>query len=243
MSTSKIKDSKFQIILNQFNLISEVVMTQLSTLHKLLEMTLDYKETKEEIDNNEMIIDRIELKMREEIAYTILMFAPKAEDLRRIISYQDITTNLERVGDLVLNCIEDLDGIDLDRNDTRIYQPLLFHMMDDVIEMVQSAIHSFSVVDVNLAQKVILSDDNVDDQMRNTIHILSENYANKVLSQQEISEMLLIQSIVRDLERCGDAATNIAESTIYLVNGRSVRHPLAMAAEKEDEAKEHPNKN
>ncbi|NDW18537.1 hypothetical protein D0T53_06365 [Dysgonomonas sp. 216] len=47
----------------------------------------------EKAEANEIIMDRLEIKVREEIVFTILQFSPIATDLRKIITYQDVTTN------------------------------------------------------------------------------------------------------------------------------------------------------
>lgn len=220
---SIIKDSKLQIILNLYKLISEVSMAQLANLKKFFDTPND-KELLEETENNEMIIDRLELKMREEIAYTILMFAPMAEDLRRIISYQDMATNLERTGDLVLNCVHNVIRIDFTRNTAKEYYGEIMLMLEDVTTMIGNAIDSFTTKKGDVAKHVIAFDDTIDEQMRNLIVHLSENYAHKELSPTEVRELLRLQSVVHNLERCGDMATNIAESTVYLVDGQTALH-------------------
>ena len=56
-----------------------------------------------EINNNERIIDSIEVKIRNEVINMIVLYSPRATNLRMIISYYDMTAYLERIGDLILN--------------------------------------------------------------------------------------------------------------------------------------------
>lgn len=224
---NKIKDNKLQIILNLFKLISEESIAQLSILRKLFDAPTD-RDLLEEAESNEIIIDRLEMKMREEIGFTILMFAPMAEDLRRIISYQDLSTNLERVGDLVLNCIHEVSKIDLNSSEIGEYHPLLTKMLDNVTIMITNGIRSFTTMDQKMAQEVIDSDDAIDNQMYDAIELIAKNYSHKSMSTKEVREMLRIQSIVNNLERCGDQATNIAECTVYLVRGTDPKHEEEM---------------
>lgn len=87
---------------------------QFAILKQLIDQP-DTDELFEEAKSNEIIIDHTEIKIREEVAFTIFKFFPVAEDLRRIIAYQDLTTNLERVGDMALNIIRYVRELKLNR--------------------------------------------------------------------------------------------------------------------------------
>ncbi len=102
--TSNIKSKQLELLLNDFELLSKTAMIQMQIAHKLLH---DNKIVSlyEEAESNEIIMDRLEIKVREEVVFTIFQFNPIAADLRKIITYQDVTTNLERVGDMLLNII------------------------------------------------------------------------------------------------------------------------------------------
>ncbi|MGL5790204.1 MAG: PhoU domain-containing protein, partial [Bacteroidales bacterium] len=49
-------------------------------------------------------------------------------------------------------------------------------------------------------------------------------YFNKQLSEQEITDILIINSIAYNIERIGDHSTNIAEAAVYLIQGRNISH-------------------
>lgn len=220
---SIIKDQQLQILLNQFELISKNTLLQLTILRKLIEDP-HTEELFEEALMNEELIDRLEIKIREEVAYTVFKFSPMAEDLRRIISYQDLTTNLERIGDMVLNCIRSVIEIDLSQPEFYQEQQLILSMLDDVTQMVRNAIVSFTNMELETAKSVMKSDDSVDNYYRELKHFLAEKNSGKSLSNQEILRIIQLENIGHSLERCGDSATNIAESTFYLIVGWDVRH-------------------
>ena len=46
----------------------------------------------------------------------------------------------------------------------------------------------------------------------------------KILSQQEVTDALCINSMAYNIERIGDNATNIAEAAIYLIEGKNIKH-------------------
>lgn len=220
---SRIKDQQLQILLKEFELISKNVLLQLAILKELVDEP-DTDELFEEAKNNEIIIDRLEVKIREEVAFTIFKFFPVAEDLRRIIAYQDLTTNLERIGDMVLNITRYVREIKLNRPEMREVREIVVKMLDDVTLLIRNAILSFTNEQLEVAYEVIEGDDEIDNQYYLIRNLLKNRYAYKELSPEEIQEMIDIESIAHNLERCGDSATNIAESTIYLVKGRDIRH-------------------
>lgn len=223
MSTSIIKDRKLEIVHSQYELISKVTLLQLAILRKLFAGPFD-EELFEEADTNEHVIDRLEIRIREEVAYTIYMFAPKAEDLRRIIAYPDLTTNLERVGDMVMNGVYIARDLDFTSDFMHEYSRRLLQMLDDTTEMIRSAIISFSTMDTEVAHQVIDADDNIDRQQREIIQLITTEGADRVHCEAEIRALLQIHTVAHNLERIGDSATNLAESTIYLVEGTDVRH-------------------
>lgn len=223
MSTSIIKDRKLEIVHSQYELISKVTLLQLAILRKLFAGPFD-EELFEEADTNEHVIDRLEIRIREEVAYTIYMFAPKAEDLRRIIAYPDLTTNLERVGDMVMNGVYIARDLDFTSDFMHEYSRRLLQMLDDTTEMIRSAIISFSTMDTEVAHQVIDADDNIDRQQREIIQLITAEGADRAHSEAEILALLQIHTVAHNLERIGDSATNLAESTIYLVEGTDVRH-------------------
>jgi len=94
-------------------------------------------------------------------------------------------------------------------------------MARKVQEMVARSLESFINRDVNAAWQVCLADDEVDGLDRSITQELLGNMA----AHQEVVPLDQSQiNIVRNLERVGDHATNIAEQVVYMVEGENVRH-------------------
>ena len=218
-----IKEHQLQILLNEFELISKNTITQCLLLKDLFGDPTQQKLI-EEAEQNEILIDRLEKKIRGEVAFTIFMFGPVAEDLRRIISYQDITSNLERVGDMVLNIIRYLMETNLHTPELLEIHRLLEDMLDAVTLMLRNSILSFSTKDIDTAREVLTSDDEVDALYRKVREMVVTTFSGTKNSRSDVVGLINIEAIAHNLERCGDSATNIAESTIYLINGEDIRH-------------------
>ncbi|MDR1645891.1 MAG: hypothetical protein LBS05_08755 [Tannerellaceae bacterium] len=218
-----IKTRQLELLLHDFELLAKTTLTQLQITHKLLQDN-SIEQLYEEAEANEIILDRLEIKMREEAVFTIFQFNPKAADLRKIITYQDVTTNLERIGDMLLNVIHFLRVTDFSRPGFEELKKKINLMMERIGDMLRHAILSFSGEDGRLAYQVIEEDDRVDELYHQISLYLQEEFQNRKLTKAEIRNMIHSNAISHNLERIGDNATNMAEAAIYLIEGKDVRH-------------------
>lgn len=221
--TTNIKTKQLQLLLNDFELLAKTALLQLQITNKLLKDN-SIGALYEEAESNEIIMDRLEVKIREEAVFTIFQFNPKAADLRKIITYQDITTNLERVGDLLLNIIHFLRDTDFTNSDFENMKKQIDKMIHYVGDMLRNAILSFSNEDSVLAYSVIEEDDKVDAIFHQIGISLQETFADRQMTKAQIQNIINTNAISHNLERIGDSATNIAEATIYLTEGKDIRH-------------------
>jgi len=218
-----IKTRQLDILLNDFELLAKTTLLQHQIANKLLQNN-SIESLYEEAEANEIIIDRLEIKIREEAVFTIFQFNPKAADLRKIITYQDITTNLERIADMLLNIIHFLKNTDLSSKEFERTKKDIDKMVQCTEKMLRNAILSFSNEDNKIAYQVIEEDDVVDELFHKISLYLQEEFADKKLSRLIIRNMIQVNAISHNLERIGDNATNIAEATIYLTEGIDIRH-------------------
>ena len=217
------KDKILNRITDDFQVLSKIVLRQQHHIKSLLEDNKDAA-LYAEINNDERIIDSLEVKIRDEVINTIVMYNPRATNLRMIISYYDMTAYLERIGDLLLNISKFMQKADLQGKVFGNYKKTLSQMLAAAENMTQNAIFAFTCEDLQLAKDTIELDDQVDALHRSIRERLESEYAGKELSQQEIADVLSINSMSYNIERIGDNATNIAESAIYLVEGKNIKH-------------------
>jgi len=86
---------------------------------------------------------------------------------------------------------------------------------------VLESLDSFIKRDADIAHKILLSDDAVDNH-RNEI---TQELVSAMQADPEIIPRALdLIVIARNLERIADHATNVAEEVIFLVKGEVVRH-------------------
>jgi phosphate transport system protein len=117
-------------------------------------------------------------------------------------------------------------------NDPKNKDEELFSQLTDVIsemlaisrEMVQKSILSFINSDREYAIWTIRNDDVVDKMNHKIIHTIIDKTNLPVESEELLLSLVHINTIVSNIERIADHATNIAEASIYALEGKDVRH-------------------
>jgi phosphate transport system protein len=172
------------------------------------------------VRESENEVNRLQLVIDEEALRLLALRQPVAMDLRFILTATRINSDLERIGDLAVNIMENVH--------TLCQQPQLKPLIDIPNmaglsrKMLRESLDSFVEEDVVLAQGVIMSDDKVDDLKD---QVFRELLTYMMADPKTIERALALLLISRHLERIGDHAVNIAEESIYLIQGRDVRHP------------------
>jgi phosphate transport system protein len=164
-------------------------------------------------------VNRLQMEIDEAALALLATQQPVARDLRFILVATKISSELERIGDLAINITENVRVLAREPP----LKPLIDipRMAELARQMVRDSLEAFAREDALLAQKVILSDDQVDalkDQ------VLRELLTYMMGDPQAIGRAIALILISRHLERVADHATNIAEDVIYMVQARDVRH-------------------
>ncbi|MDD4778591.1 MAG: PhoU domain-containing protein [Fermentimonas sp.] len=218
-----IKDKYLDQLHSDFQLLSEVVLTQMIKAAELLQDNRN-PEILELLKRNEKVINSLDLTIREKVINAIMLFTPRASDLRRLMSYHDMTISIERVGDLIENISLSLKEIDFLIPGFEDYRKPLDKMFTQTDKMLRKAVFAYSGLSHEMAYDTILMDDKVDKLERKIERKLAEDFSNKVLDKQTLVNIMNLNSISYYLERIGDKAVDIAESAVYLIEGKDIRH-------------------
>lgn len=153
---------------------------------------------------------------------------PMAGDLRLITACMKINSDLERVGDQAANIARrGLVEIGLPQVELPVDIP---RIAAAAAGMIRRALNAFVDKDADLAYAVLRMDDIVDrmdnDAWKNLVRRMHED---PELIEQALDALI----VVRNLERVGDHATNIAEDVIFWVRGTDVRHGFGRVVSRE----------
>jgi phosphate transport system protein len=164
-------------------------------------------------------IDLMELEIDQHTVELIAKMQPAAVDLRFVATAMKITPELERIADLAVDVCER--AVELNR------EPLLKPLIDIprlarmTQDMVRQSLDAFVRRDASLARQVIARDDEVD--------MLTEQSFRELLTymledSRNISRAIRLTFVGKYFERMADAATNICEMVVYLVEGKVIKH-------------------
>lgn len=166
-------------------------------------------------------INAYDVHIDEECIRLLALTQPMGKDLRLITTGMKITTDLERIGDNAVNIAERA----IELNQEPLLKPYIdIPRMSRIVQgMVRDTIDAFVNEDVKLAKDVIMRDDTIDDLNEK---IWQELMGIMTTDPSTISRAVKITYVSKYLERIGDHATNIAETVVYMVEGKIIRHML-----------------
>ncbi len=164
------------------------------------------------------VIDQLEMDIEDKCMVLIARQQPMARDLRIIGTGLKITTDLERMGD---------HAFDIAKVTVRLAnQPLIKPLVDIPRmarmsqKMLTDSLEAYMKMDIALAEKVCLADNEVDDLYQ---QVFRELLTYMMEDPRTIGQATQLIFVGRYLERIADHATNIAEWVIYLVTGQRLR--------------------
>jgi phosphate transport system protein len=212
MINSKKQELK-QLLMAQATLVEKMVSMAIGGLYSTGASFVD------EVMIFEKRVNQIEMELESKCTSIIALHQPEAKDLRQILMIYKINNDLERLGDQAVNIAES--AAQLIGNPVIVELPELVTMKDATLLMLKESLDAFAKEDVSAARKVCNDDSIVDDLNRSIYkHLVKLMKA----QPQQIDLYLHVLRIAKNLERIGDLSTNIAENTIYLAIGRSIKH-------------------
>ena len=146
---------------------------------------------------------------------------------RELLACMKFNINLERIGDLLLNCSNRAAAVGgrielQDIRDLTMMASRLEKMLADVYD-------AMKLRDINRALSVLRSDAELD-RIRNLVFLRHLEHHDDAPRQESFHVLFMTQA----LERAGDHAKNLAEEVCHLISGQSVRHVMR-SNEKPDE--------
>ncbi|TYL37074.1 phosphate transport system regulatory protein PhoU [Natronococcus pandeyae] len=160
-------------------------------------------------------INQLYLDLEQECIDLLALQQPVAGDLRFIAASFKIITDLERIGDLAVNIGEYTQQAKQDR-----YSDIdIAYIGEETIGMIEDAMNAYASDDAAATHEIASADDEIDALCERASEVviqdLLETEAGGEPLLEDVSRMLLT---IRDLERVGDHAVNIAARTLYMVD-------------------------
>ncbi len=186
------------------------------SIRSLFEGNLDLAKTVISRDDE---VDKYDIKIDKHCQRIFALTQPVAFDLRLIMSALMINSDLERMGDIAVNISER--AAPLLGYSELLKKVRVDEMSVKVKKIVRMGIDCFVNSDAELAKKIILMDvevDNLDKQIFDLITLEMRNDNDMIIPCSHIL------TLIRNIERLSDHATNIAEDVIFLIDAKIIKH-------------------
>jgi phosphate transport system protein len=167
----------------------------------------------------EELVNQMQVEIDEACLTLIALNQPAAGDLRFLLGAVKTNAELERLADEAVNIVQKAEHL-LQGEVLKPFE-IIPEMAPIARSMVRDSLRAFVNRNGDLAREVLIRDDRLDDLKAKIAGVLTAYMTNDPASVPRALDLLLIS---RYLERIGDHATNIAEITVFVVEGLDVRH-------------------
>ena len=164
-------------------------------------------------------IDQMQLDLENECMRLLALGSPVASDLRMILTAMRVSNELERIADMCKGISKRV--IRLVESGSYRYPAALVQMAEGALAMLRDVLVAFSNEDIKLCLEIRKADTYVDNLNREVVAWSREWIEQDVEKSGAAIELL---AIAQRIERLADIVTAIAEDTVFLVEGRLVRH-------------------
>ncbi|QZX98512.1 phosphate signaling complex protein PhoU [Halobaculum rubrum] len=203
--------------------LREDVLYMSEIVAERLRMGMDALDTKDEelaqrVIDEDAEVNQLYLELEQDCVDLLALQQPVAGDLRFIAATFKIITDLERIGDLATNLGEY--SLQAERD---VFPDVDAQRIGEAtLEMLDDAMTAYAEEDVDACYEVAEADDDVDRLCEDaSAAVMRELLEREGVTEQDIDDMMADVSrlllTIRDLERVGDHAVNIAARTLYMV--------------------------
>lgn len=172
-------------------------------------------DTAREVMAMDDLVDEREIQIESHCMRLLALQQPMASDLRLIGAIMKIATDIERVGDLAVDLAKISLKVEAELGETSIIDFRKFGAA--ARQMFLTSLEAFVKRDPELVDKVVDSDDEVDDMYRDFRMQIFENM--KTRPDWVVADGWLFLA-VHHVERIADHAVNIAERVHFLISGK-----------------------
>lgn len=181
----------------------------------------DLSATRHIIDTDQQV-NELEKTIDDRCTQLIARRQPAASDLRLVFAITKIVTDLERAGDEAKKIAKKTQRIIESGQRPGQYGSGVRHVGEAALNMMRAALDAFARLDSTEAERVIASDQAVDQGFKSIVRQL---ITHMMEDPRTITTALDIIWVARAVERIGDHAKNVAEHVVFIVEGRDIRHP------------------
>ena len=172
----------------------------------------------ERVIANDDAINNFDRKIEAQCMTLLALEQPMAKDLRMIATSLKMITDLERIGDFVVDIAEEVvtmaKPIRIPVSATKFNE-----LVADVKSMVADSIETYATGNVQHARSFEARDDRIDFLFKNIVESMVNALAQGQCSTETVADVASLLFIIRYLERIADHAVNIGNRVCYMEEG------------------------
>jgi phosphate transport system protein len=207
--------------------MGQVLRSQLD--RTLIALATADEDVADEVIRRDQLLDADYVEVEEEILRTLALEAPVATDLRLVAGVLHVNSHIERMGDLCVNMARFVKLAGHDQPDPEI-QSTLAEMGEHARRMLDTALECFTNRDVELAERLPIMDQPLDELNERVFRQLENRPAEWGTTPGPWASRMVL--VARYLERIGDHSVDIGEQVVFIVTGevRELVPPKAVRA-------------
>jgi phosphate transport system protein len=168
---------------------------------------------------NENQIDKLDIKIDKLCQRIFALAQPVATDLRFIMSSLRIANEIERIADITMDIISRSESV-------RSYREILEQykaeeLLLEVKKMNQRIAEAYTNSNNELAKDIIITCKQTEETCKTVFNEIIADMTNKSQVITIATDLILI---IRDLERITNHLENIADSVVFIVEGKRIKH-------------------
>lgn len=200
-------------ILKMGNLVYDQVHNALESL-----LTCNIELAQQVVDKDNKV-DKLDVKIDKLCQRIFALQQPVATDLRLIMSALKMNNDLERLGDLAVNISSKIEGVSEYREIlTELHVDELANMADLIVKDVINILNTRNTTFV----KDIFASANA---IETKIQAISGRILDEMMHKTEVIVVATnLMIILTQIDRIAGYSTNIAESVVFIVEGRMIKH-------------------
>jgi phosphate transport system protein len=174
---------------------------------------------KKEVKKAENKIDKLDVKIEDICQGVFALQQPVASDLRFIMSAMQMSTEIERIGDLAMSVIK------LSKNINAKHDLIAKFNITEIAREVESITIKTNICFQNLDEKAI----GEIFVLNSSIKLKGEAAIQNIIGEMKDNSKSVVSGtnlimVLKHLERMGEHCTNIAESVYFMINAKIIKH-------------------
>ncbi|MEI7725553.1 MAG: phosphate signaling complex protein PhoU [Bacteroidota bacterium] len=187
-----------------------------NSLEALLTCDLELAQQVVGLDNK---VDKLDVKIDKLCQRIFALTQPVATDLRLIMSALKMNNDLERLGDLAVNISSKIEGVSEYKEIlTDLHVDELANMADLIVKDVVTILHTRNTTFV---KDIFTSANAIEDK----VQAVSTRILDEMMHKTEVIVVATnLMIILTQIDRIAGYSTNIAESIVFIVDGKMIKH-------------------